>query len=48
MCVKSGVAFGEGSDDPGIFDTTLAGEIARVVEAAGLGPDGFEQLAERS
>ena len=48
-CVcKSGVAFAVRSGDPGVLDTTLAGEIARVVEAAGLGPDEFEQMTERS
>lgn len=34
-----------GSDDPGIFDTTLADEIRWVVDAAKLGSGAFEELA---
>ena len=36
------------SDDPGIFGTTLADEIDWVVQAAGMGADAFEEIAERS
>ena len=36
-----------GSDDPGIFDTTLADEISWVVDAAKLGSGAFEELVGR-
>jgi len=40
-----GLPMAIGSDDPGIFDTTLADEIRWVVETAGLGDGAFEDLA---
>jgi adenosine deaminase len=36
------------SDDPGIFDTTLADEIAWVVEHAALPPDAVDELTDRA
>ena len=43
-----GVPFVVGSDDPGIFDTSVAEEISWIVEAAQLGPDAFDELASRA
>ena len=37
-----------GSDDAGIFDTTLADEIGWVVEAARLGEGAFDEIAGRA
>ena len=41
------VPFVVGSDDPGIFDTTLADEIRWVVDAAKLGASAFDEIAAR-
>ena len=46
--MDNGVPFVVGSDDAGIFDTTLAKEMGWVIDAAGLGEDAFDELAERS
>ena len=46
--VEFGVPFVVGSDDPGIFDTTLAAEIEFAVAIAGLPPDSYGAIAERS
>ncbi len=46
--IENDVPFVVASDDPGIFDTTLADEIGWVVQAAGLGADAFDEIAERS
>ena len=43
-----GVPFVVGSDDPGIFDTTLADEIKSAIAIAGLPADSHEQLVERA
>ena len=42
------VPFVIGTDDPGIFDTTLTDEIQSAMEIAGLPEDAFEEIAERS
>ena len=42
-----GVPFVVGSDDPGIFDTTLADEIRWVVDTAQLDPAAFDEIAAR-
>ena len=39
------IPFVVASDDPGIFDTTLADEVRWVVDTAQLGPAAFEELA---
>ncbi len=44
--IANRVPFVVGSDDPGIFDTTPAKEIDWVVQSAGLGPEGFDLVAE--
>ena len=46
--VEFGVPFVVGSDDPGIFDTTLAAEIDAAIAIAGLPPDSYSVIAERS
>jgi adenosine deaminase len=46
--VEFGVPFVVGSDDPGIFDTTLAEEINAAIAIAGLPPDSYGAIAERS
>lgn len=46
--IKNDVPFVVGSDDAGVFDVTLAEEIAWVVEAADLGSGAFEEIASRS
>ena len=46
--VEFGVPFVVGSDDPGIFDTTLAAEIDAASAIAGLPPDCYGAIAERS
>jgi hypothetical protein len=46
--IENDVPFVVASDDPGIFGTTLADEIDWVVQAAGLGADAFEEIADRS
>ena len=43
-----GVPFVVGSDDPGIFDTTLAKEIEVAISLSGLPADFFDEIAERS
>ena len=42
------VPFVIGTDDPGIFDTTLTDEIRSAIEIAGLPDDAFDEIAERS
>jgi adenosine deaminase len=42
------VPFVVATDDPGIFDTTPAREIAWVVEHAGLEPEAFDSIARRA
>ena len=46
--VEFGVPFVVGSDDPGIFDTTLAGEIDAAIAIAGLPSDSYGAVAGRS
>jgi len=46
--VKFGIPVVVGSDDPGIFDTTLAREIDAAIAIAGLPPDSYGAIAERS
>ena len=46
--IANEVPFVVSSDDPGIFDTTLADEIEWVVQACGLGPEAFDEIAQRS
>ena len=46
--IENDVPFVVASDDPGIFGTTLADEIDWVVQAADLGTDAFDEIAERS
>ena len=46
--VELGLPFVVGSDDPGIFDTTLAEEIASAITIASLPPDSYSAIAERS
>ena len=46
--LSNDVPFVVASDDPGIFDTTLAEEIDWVIQAAGLSPDSFDEIAQRS
>ena len=46
--VEFGLPFVVGSDDPGIFNTTLAREIESVIEIADLQEDSFNELAARS
>ncbi len=43
-----GVPFVVGSDDPGIFDTTLADEIKSAITIAGFPGDSHEELVERT
>ena len=42
------VPFLIGSDDPGIFDTTLTAEIRWAVGAAQPGPEAFDELAAQA
>ena len=42
------VPFVVGSDDPGIFNTTLAYEIESALEIAGLSLDYYDEIVERS
>ena len=46
--VEFGLPFVVGSDDPGIFDTTLAEEIDAAITIAGLPPDSYGAIAERA
>ena len=46
--IDNNVPFVVGSDDPGIFDVSLADEIEWVVDAAELESDAFDELALRS
>ena len=46
--VSSGVPFVVGSDDPGIFDTTLSKEIESAVSIVGLSADAYHEIAERA
>ena len=46
--VEFGVPFVVGSDDPGIFDTTLADEIRSAVSLAGLPVDSYDEIAQRA
>ena len=46
--VEFGVPFVVGSDDPGIFDTTLAGEIDAAIAIAELPSDSYGAVAGRS
>lgn len=46
--ISNGVPFVVSTDDPGVFDTTLADEIDWVIRAADLGPCSFDEIAERS
>ncbi len=46
--VEFGLPFVVGSDDPGIFNTTLAEEIDAAIAIAGLPADSFGAIAERS
>ena len=46
--ISNEVPFVVSSDDPGVFDTTLADEIDWVVRAADLSPSSFDEIAERS
>ena len=42
------VPFVIGTDDPGIFDTSLADEIRSAIDIAGLSEDAFDEIADRS
>ena len=42
------VPFVVGTDDPGIFDTTLTDEIWSAIQIAGLPEDAFDEIANRS
>ncbi len=42
------VPFIIGTDDPGIFDTTLTDEIKSAIDIAGLPEDDFDEIAERA
>lgn len=46
--VTEDVPFVIGSDDPGIFDTTLANEIETAMDIAGLSHDYYDEIVERS
>ena len=46
--IENDLPFVVSTDDPGIFDVTLAEEIEWVVEAADLGSGAFEEIASRS
>ena len=46
--VDNDVPFVVGTDDPGIFDTTLEDEIRSAIEIAGLPDDTFDEIAQRS
>ena len=46
--VAEDVPFVIGSDDPGIFGTTLAKEIDLAMDIAGLSPDYYDEIVERS
>ena len=46
--VAEDVPFIIGSDDPGIFDTTLANEIELAMDIAGLSQDYYDEIVERS
>ena len=46
--VDFGVPFVVGSDDPGVFDTTLNDEIQSAIAVAGLPGDSYEELVERA
>ncbi len=43
-----GIPFVVGSDDPGIFDTTLNDEIKSAIAIAGLPGDSYEELVDRA
>jgi adenosine deaminase len=46
--VANDAPFVVGSDDPGIFDTTLAKEIESAIAIAGLPADSYDEIAERA
>ena len=46
--IEFGVPFVVGSDDPGIFDTTLDREIKSAIAIAGLPEDSYEEFVERA
>ena len=46
--VADDVPFVIGSDDPGIFGTTLATEIEKSMDVAGLSQDYYDEIVERS
>ena len=46
--VANDALFVVGSDDTGIFDTTLAKEIKSAIAIAGLPADSYDEIAERA